>query len=386
VVAESSTDTLTLTETSFLTLTGTAATDTIDITQVTTDLGTDGLIAANAVALTTDTSGNYVASVADGTGIDGTAAAEGATYTPTLDLTEISSLTWGAGAFTTMTFDAGVTDPVLTAASGTMSLNVPLEVDATDPADTGAIRLDNAETIAWEASPAGTDCTFGLTAAELLVSSCDLATTLDLTVTGGDITLGQTSIFSGGDTASLNNVDAIDATTETTLEAAIDALTVALGANSTVQSGTNPTVDAAGEVGVDTTAASGSMFRFYGDASYQLPGYFCRTIAITSATTASDAGIFKTPWALTIRSVNVLATGGTNVVGQLDECDANGANCVTVDTQDITATAGTNAADDGALSNPSIDAADYVGWHTTSVSGTNTRVMVTWCATVDAVN
>ena len=49
VVADSSTDTLTLTETSFLTLTGTAATDTIDITQVTTDLGTDGLIAANAV-------------------------------------------------------------------------------------------------------------------------------------------------------------------------------------------------------------------------------------------------------------------------------------------------------------------------------------------------
>src|SRR3990167_945349 len=58
-VASGATDTLTITETSFLTLTGTAATDTIDITQVTTDLGTDGLIAANAVALTTDTTGNY---------------------------------------------------------------------------------------------------------------------------------------------------------------------------------------------------------------------------------------------------------------------------------------------------------------------------------------
>ena len=65
VVADSSTDTLTLTETSFLTLTGTAATDTIDITQVTTDLGTDGLIAANAVALGTDTTNAYVATVAD---------------------------------------------------------------------------------------------------------------------------------------------------------------------------------------------------------------------------------------------------------------------------------------------------------------------------------
>lgn len=65
VVADSSTDTLTITETSFLTITGTAATDTIDITQVTTDLGTDGLIAANAVALTTDTTGNYAAGDAE---------------------------------------------------------------------------------------------------------------------------------------------------------------------------------------------------------------------------------------------------------------------------------------------------------------------------------
>lgn len=121
-VADSSTDTLTITETSFLTLTGTAGTDTIDITQVTTDLGTDGLIAANAVALTTDTTGDYVATVADGTGVDGTATGEGSTYTPTLDFTEISSLTWGTGTFTTMTFNAGATDPVLTAASDNLNL------------------------------------------------------------------------------------------------------------------------------------------------------------------------------------------------------------------------------------------------------------------------
>lgn len=46
----------------------------------------------------------------------------------------------------------------------------------------------------------------------------------DLTVEGGDITLGSTSIFSVGDTTSLNNIDAIDATTESTIEAAIDTL------------------------------------------------------------------------------------------------------------------------------------------------------------------
>ena len=46
----------------------------------------------------------------------------------------------------------------------------------------------------------------------------------DLTVSGGDITLGATSIFSGGDTTSLNNIDALDATTEATIESALDTL------------------------------------------------------------------------------------------------------------------------------------------------------------------
>src|SRR5210317_447906 len=46
----------------------------------------------------------------------------------------------------------------------------------------------------------------------------------DLIVAGGDITLGSTSIFSGGDTTSLNNIDALDATTEATIESALDTL------------------------------------------------------------------------------------------------------------------------------------------------------------------
>ena len=49
-------------------------------------------IDADSVALTTDTTGNYVGTVADGTGIDGTAAGEGATYTPTLILLRLTLL------------------------------------------------------------------------------------------------------------------------------------------------------------------------------------------------------------------------------------------------------------------------------------------------------
>jgi hypothetical protein len=46
----------------------------------------------------------------------------------------------------------------------------------------------------------------------------------DLTVSGGEITLGTSLIFSGGDTTSLNLIDAVDATTESTIEASIDTL------------------------------------------------------------------------------------------------------------------------------------------------------------------
>ena len=76
----------------------------------------------------------------------------------------------------------------------------------------------------------------------------------DLTVSGGDITLGGTSIFSGGDTTSLNNIDALDATTESTIEAAIDTLanltsvqgnTLTLAGNFVTQNN-NVTINAAG--------------------------------------------------------------------------------------------------------------------------------------------
>jgi len=98
-----------------------------------------------------------------------------------------------------------------------------------------------------------------------------------------------------------------------------------------------------------------------------------------TVSTSSDYGtLWKTPVAITITSVNVTATGGTSwsATCHLDECDANGANCAGVDgATDITVTSGTNAADDGTLSNPSIDANDWVGFHVTATTWTTGGVM-----------
>lgn len=95
------------------------------------DARIDGSAEADEVnsTLGTQTQGNYVATVADGTGIDGTATGETSTYTPTLDLTELNTVTWGT-AFTSMTFEAGAVDlswqlssgQILLAAGGTAPL------------------------------------------------------------------------------------------------------------------------------------------------------------------------------------------------------------------------------------------------------------------------
>jgi hypothetical protein len=150
--------------------------------------------------------------------------------------------------------------------------------------------------------------------------------------------------------------------------------------------GANPTTDAAGEIAIDTSTGAGQGIRAYGALAFTLPAYQTKCTTINAATAASDFMIERFPYAITVRAVHVTQIGATNVIGHIDECDANGANCATVDsTADITAES-TTANDDGTLSNPSIDAGDVIAWHTTSVSGTNTQLMVCFDYTVDQVN
>uniref|UniRef100_A0A6M3IZR9 Uncharacterized protein n=2 Tax=viral metagenome TaxID=1070528 RepID=A0A6M3IZR9_9ZZZZ len=153
-----------------------------------------------------------------------------------------------------------------------------------------------------------------------------------------------------------------------------------------IENGANPTVDTAGEISVDTSALPGSGVRFYGDAAYTLSGTYSKSFCLLNPVATDDYPIWKAPYAITIRAVHVQCLGGTNIIGQLTECDAEGINPAVVDSADITATANNSVDDDGALSNASIDALDYVGWATTSISGTPTSVTVTFEYTIDAVN
>ena len=308
-----------------------------------------------------------------------------------LDLTEIASLTWGSGTFTTMTFDAGVTDPVITASSGDLAVS------------TGTFTLLNTGLHLLD-----TDASHDL----IIKPGSNLLADRTLTITTGDadrtVTINGDATISGTNTGDNTVATTGDSATSFfstgVLEVAIGGTgtttstgtgAVVLGTSPTIDAGgstsleipngVNPTVSVAGQISVDSSATSGSAFRFYGDAQYTLPAWQRLSFCITNPTASADRAIGSFPANITIRQIRVLAEDGTNIIGGLDEADANGLNTVAVDS-DITATAGTTTTDDGTLTNPTIDANDQLFWHTTSVSGTPTKVVVTVYFSYDAVN
>lgn len=101
-----------------------------------------------------------------------------------------------------------------------------------------------------------------------------------------------------------------------------------------------------------------------------------KSIIISTPTVDSDSPIWRLPTNIKILSVHVLCIGGTSIVGQLWRYDINGANGSSVDSSDITALTGINT-DDENLSNSNISAGEYIGWKTTSVNGSPTRVIIT---------
>lgn len=64
----------------------------------------------------------------------------------------------------------------------------------TDPADAGDLRLSNNESIAWEASPTGTDLTLKVNASGILTSSADFSSGGGLTANGACATMASGAI------------------------------------------------------------------------------------------------------------------------------------------------------------------------------------------------
>lgn len=165
--------------------------------------GTAMAVNADSVALTTDTTGNYVGTVADGTGIDGTCSSEGCTFTPVLDLTEINSATFGSGTFTTLTFDAGATDPVWTYGSNTVALTsaATFKLGSTTSVDQDDY-ASTALTPALQAS--GTTAAGGSVGITTFANSATTPASLNLGHAAGASVGTFTAVTSGDDLAVIN--------------------------------------------------------------------------------------------------------------------------------------------------------------------------------------
>jgi hypothetical protein len=134
----------------------------------------------------------------------------------------------------------------------------------------------------------------------------------------------------------------------------------------------------------DDTIPSAKAAKAMGDLKIPKAQKFTQCITIKDPVATSDYHAWRAPTAITITNMHCLASGGTSLTGQFQECDANGANCADVDsTADMTCTAGSNVNDDGTISNPSIDADDYILWKTTSVSGTQTQLIACFDYTIN---
>ena len=134
----------------------------------------------------------------------------------------------------------------------------------------------------------------------------------------------------------------------------------------------NATVNAAGEVTIDTTT---DQIRWYGTAQQQLSPILTASLVIPAPADTDDMNIMKAPYGMTIVGIDCIVQGTTSVTGQIQECDSAGANCADLDS-DITCDAD-GAADDGTLTDSAIASGAWLRWKTTSLSGTPTFLTVT---------
>lgn len=188
-------------------------------------------------------------------------------------------------------------------------------------------------------------------------TSATFAFTPSVAFTGGIGSIGAASNLSGGTVTLGALAGAIDAGGATSFE---------------IPNGTGPTVDAAGEIAIDTTS---DQLVYYGGAKRVLPYKQYASFVIPAPAATDDINLLKAPYGMTISAINCIVQGTTSVTGQLQECSSTGGDCTDLDS-DITCDAD-GAADDGSLTDSTIASGGWLRWKTTSVSGTPTFLTVT---------
>jgi hypothetical protein len=145
-----------------------------------------------------------------------------------------------------------------------------------------------------------------------------------------------------------------------------------------------PTVDAAGEIAVDTTD---DQLIYYGGAKRVITYKHSMRLTIENPNDNDNILISPLDFDITITAITCLcdpADSGESVVIIVQERDGDGDNPAGVDGATTITCANTDTDDDGSLSNPSIDADDYMSVDIGVITGTVTQVAISIYYTIDA--
>ena len=148
-----------------------------------------------------------------------------------------------------------------------------------------------------------------------------------------------------------------------------------------IPNGTAPTVNAAGEIAVDTTD---SQFVYYNAAEIVLSPHKGPAIVIESPADADNFLLGKMQDSITITDIHCIvdpADSAESAVIDIQERNSTGDSPATVDAPITCDNDG--AEDDGSLSNGTIDAGDWWSIDIGTVTGTVTQVVVSIYFTID---
>ena len=112
----------------------------------------------------------------------------------------------------------------------------------------------------------------------------------------------------------------------------------------------------------------------YFDFTANITDFLSKTITISNPTVMTSTPIISVPNASTITSIKVLCIGGTSITGNVDVLDNNGTSPTPVNA-DVTAVAGTESTYTS-FASPTVASGYYIGWHTTSISGVPSKVII----------
>ena len=141
----------------------------------------------------------------------------------------------------------------------------------------------------------------------------------------------------------------------------------------------NATVNAAGEVTIDTTT---DQIRWYGTAQQQLSPKLTFSVVVPSVADTDDMLIMKAPYGMTITALDCIVSAATSATINIQECDSAGANCVDTATSDLACD--TDGANTATLNNAAVDSGDWLKLDVASISGTPGALTVTVTYTIVA--